>query len=280
MKSCEPFINQNSNYYNYTPSLIGKNTFFYPIALGNFYYEAGYQLSRDSFDSFLLIYIKSGVLNGTANGQQFWGNADCFVLLDCYKPHSYCAPRDCECLWLHFDGPVARAFFELLVQRFGNVFVASDGFNAYSHMRKLYEIFHQSMPLREAELSKLINDTLTCLLLASPIKKDLALSFDEVLSYMNEHYKEEITIDTLAEIAHLSPYHFIRCFKKETGFTPHEYLVLTRLQAAKYLLKATNMSIKDICYSCGFSSECIFCTAFKKHTTLTPSAYRGKGLSS
>lgn len=280
MKSCEPFINQKSNYYNYTPSLIGKSTFFYPIALGNFYYEAGYKLARDSFDSFLLIYIKSGILSGTANNQPFSGNSGCFVLIDCYKPHKYSTPQDCECLWLHFDGPCARGFFDLLMQHFGNVFIASDGFNAYSHMRKLYEIFHESRPLREAELSKLINDILTCLILSSPIKKDLDLSFDEVLSYMNEHYKEDVSINTLSKIAHLSPYHFIRCFKKETGFTPHEYLILTRLQAAKYLLKATNMPIKDICFSCGFSSESVFCTAFKKHTAVSPTAYRGKGRSS
>lgn len=280
LKSCEPFINQKSNYYSYIPSLVGKSTFFYPIALGHFFYEAGYQLSRDSFDSFLLLYIKSGAIAGEANGQSFFANDDHFVLIDCYKPHSYYATGNCECLWLHFDGPVARSFFDLLIQRFGTVFLSSEGFHAYTKLHTLYEIFQNSKPLREPELSMLINDALTILMLSSPIKKDPVLGFDEILSYINEHYKEDISIDILAQIAHLSPYYFIRCFKKETGFAPHEYLVLTRIQAAKYLLKATNLSIKDICFDCGFTNESIFCTAFKKHVTLTPSEYRDKGLSS
>ena len=85
---------------------------------------------------------------------------------------------------------------------------------------------------------------------------------------------EDITIKDLAERALLSPYHFIRTFKKQVGFTPHEYLVNTRINTARYLLKNTSMSTKDICFHCGFSSESVFCNAFKKNTTMTPSEYR------
>ena len=68
--------------------------------------------------------------------------------------------------------------------------------------------------------------------------------------------------------------YFSRLFKKETGYSPHEYVIQARVNAAKYFLQSARLSQKDICYSCGFSSESSFCTTFKKATGLTPSQYR------
>ena len=61
----------------------------------------------------------------------------------------------------------------------------------------------------------------------------------------------------------LSQYHFIRMFKSYTSCTPHEYIVNIRISAAKYMLKNTGLSVKDIGLDAGFPSECLFCTAFK-----------------
>jgi AraC-like DNA-binding protein len=266
-----------SNYYNYTPSLIGKDTFFYPIAIGRFIYEPNYHQMRSSFDSFLLLYIQSGSLHFCIDAQSFTAEADSFVLIDCYRPHEYFTDNVCECLWLHFDGVVARSYYNLITEKMGNCFFSPDGFSAYSHIQKLYEIFENSMPIREAELSKLISDTLTVFLLHSSNQDSRNTSvFDEIRSYINEAYAKDITVELLAQMAHLSPYYFIRCFKKETGFTPHEYLLQTRIGAAKYMLLNTTLPVKDICFACGFSCESIFCTAFKKMVGMSPSQYRAK----
>ena len=89
-----------------------------------------------------------------------------------------------------------------------------------------------------------------------PIKKiDSTDIIETVISYINEHFKEDLPDKVLASAAGLSSYHFIRVFKRETGFTPHEYVINTRLSNARYLLRNTAMSVKDICFSCGFSSE-------------------------
>ena len=47
---------------------------------------------------------------------------------------------------------------------------------------------------------------------------------EEIIAYINEHFAEKFSVEELAAKAGLSQYHFIRVFKKETGFTPHEYL--------------------------------------------------------
>ena len=57
MISYETHILPNSDYYVYTPSTLAKKLFFYPICIGSFRYESGYRLARDSYDSFLMMYI-------------------------------------------------------------------------------------------------------------------------------------------------------------------------------------------------------------------------------
>ena len=60
MISYETHILPNSDYYVYTPSTLAKKLFFYPICIGSFRYESGYRLARDSYDSFLIMYILKG----------------------------------------------------------------------------------------------------------------------------------------------------------------------------------------------------------------------------
>ena len=101
-----------------------------------------------------------------------------------------------------------------------------------------------------------------------------SIGMENVISYINEHFTGKITIQTLAEQAMLSQYHFIRMFKSYTSFTPHEYIVNIRISAAKYMLKNTSLSVKDIGLDAGFPSESAFCTAFKKKMGITPTEYR------
>ena len=275
MKSLEPHIAPSSEYFQYTPSLTAQNTFFYPICTGNFLYESGYELRRNSFDSFLLMYISHGSLSLRTQDNTCQVTSGQFILLDCYAPHEYSTSCGCESLWLHFDGRQARSYYELIHSHLGNVFALQESTPIIHTMESIYHAFSTGRTIREALLSKQITDILTQLLLSTPVDTDKASdSMADITSYINEHFAEDITIKDLAERALLSPYHFIRTFKKQVGFTPHEYLVNTRINTARYLLKNTSMSTKDICFHCGFSSESVFCNAFKKNTTMTPSEYR------
>lgn len=279
MKSQEKFITPSSDYYNYAPSVDAQHTFFYPISTGHFTYEPGYSQQRNSFDSFLLMYIQNGKLEVTFNGQMQIVRKGNFVLLDCYSPHGYQTNNGWECIWIHFDGPVSRSYYEMVVSRLGNIFNIDNPLPALTKMTQIYDTFSEGKTIREAMLSKQICDILTSFLLFTPLQSrssSTSVSMEKVVTYINEHFKEELSIEYLATIAGLSPYHFIRMFKKEIGFTPHEYLLNTRLSNAKYMLKNSTMSIKDICYNTGFSSESVFCTSFKKNVGSTPVAYRNE----
>ncbi len=278
MKSCEKFVSPKSEYYVYSPSLNGQSMFFYPLCTGRFIYEGGYYLRRDSYDSFLLMYIKSGSLTLEYAGGTIPVPSDRFVLLDCYQPHSYYSETGWESVWCHFDGPVARAFYQNAVSRLGNVFSLTDPYPAVRKLTAVFNLFHEKKIIHEALVSKYLTDILTGFLLYSPAKisaADASASTEKVISYIHEHFSEGIRNEKLAALAGLSPCHFIRVFKRETGFTPHEYIVNVRLNTAKYLLKNSGLSVKSICFESGFFRESIFCSAFKKKLGMTPAQYRG-----
>ena len=107
MKSYEELVDGKSEYFVSLPSLNAREMFFYPLYTGHFYYKKGYLLHRDSYDSFLLMYVKQGAMLVTANRQPLPAPEGSFVFLDCYAPHSYQALQDTETLWCHFDGPTA-----------------------------------------------------------------------------------------------------------------------------------------------------------------------------
>lgn len=96
----------------------------------------------------------------------------------------------------------------------------------------------------------------------------------KAIEYLNDNFNQRLSNSELLAIANLSPYYFIRLFKKETGKTPHEYLVHLKIEKAKELLTLSRYSITEIYFLCGFSEHSHFSKAFKKHTGVTPINYR------
>lgn len=277
MKSCETLVAPESDYYIYSPSRLALDMFLYPMQCGLFSYMPGYSLTRESFDSFLLMYIKKGEMSLTFENNTWHAKAGQFVLLDCYKLHSYSTSTGCKCIWCHFDGITARAYYQNVVSRLGNVFSMPDTYPVLNKMTAILKIFSEAVLVQEPLLSKYLTDILTEFLLYTPLNiysRNYTNMAEETISYINNHFREDITIEKLAGRIGLSQYHFIRTFKSETGFTPHEYLVNTRIATAKYLLKTTQLPVKEICFATGFSSENIFCSAFKRHQGMTPLQYR------
>lgn len=277
MKSCEEFVAPESEYFVYAPSKSAQKMFFYPLQCGRFIYKAGYRLHREAYDSFLLIYITEGKLDLTLENRRVCAGAGSFILLDCYQRHAYSCDSGCECCWCHFDGVAARDWYDAVAARLGNVFSAPDFHAAHAGLTAIYDTFALGRPVREPLMSKYLTDILTCFLLypSSDVGSPGSAGITErIVAYINEHYTENITVEALARLAGLSPYHFIRVFKGETGFTPHEYILHTRISAAKYLLKNSRMSVKDICFRTGFSCESVFCSAFKRRLGVTPTRYR------
>ncbi len=94
--------------------------------------------------------------------------------------------------------------------------------------------------------------------------------------YIEDHYDKDISLDDVSRVVNISPYYFSKVFKEESGLNFIEYLTNIRIDKAKELLETTNLSIKEICVSCGYTDPNYFSRSFKKNVGVTPTEYKEK----
>jgi AraC-like DNA-binding protein len=90
----------------------------------------------------------------------------------------------------------------------------------------------------------------------------------------DRRYAERLDVDALARAAGLSRAHFSREFRRTFGESPHAYLLTRRLERAAALLRGTDHSVADICFSVGLQSVGSFTTSFTRTFGMSPTAYR------
>lgn len=91
---------------------------------------------------------------------------------------------------------------------------------------------------------------------------------------MHAQLEQDLSLKEIAAASYLSPFHFVRVFKKLTGTTPHAYLASIRTSRAQLLLTDPNLSVTEISSKVGYSSPSHFTKAFRQATGLTPRAFR------
>lgn len=92
------------------------------------------------------------------------------------------------------------------------------------------------------------------------------------IAFMEEHVEDQLSLEDTAEAVSLSPYHFLRLFKKSTGISPHKYMTNLKVSRARRCLQS-GLNAVDIAYSLGFYDQSHFIRIFKNCTGLTPGAY-------
>jgi AraC-like DNA-binding protein len=93
---------------------------------------------------------------------------------------------------------------------------------------------------------------------------------------VDARYAEALTVDDLARAAGLSRAHFSRQFRDAFGESPHAYLLTRRLERAAALLRTTDRSVADVCFSVGLRSVGSFTTSFTRTFGESPTAYRAR----
>ena len=94
------------------------------------------------------------------------------------------------------------------------------------------------------------------------------------LEQLKKSYTEEISLEDVAGKLSVTPQYLSKLFKEDTGFTFKEYLTELRIEESKNLLKAGELSIKDICFKVGYNDTSYFIRAFKKFEGITPKDYQ------
>ena len=94
------------------------------------------------------------------------------------------------------------------------------------------------------------------------------------MGYINTHFREELSLDDVAEFAGFSRYYFSRSFKKQTGYSFKDYLCQKRLQVAMDLLIRSNIPMREVAIESGFGSVATFNRVFREKKGCTPTQYR------
>jgi AraC family transcriptional regulator len=95
-----------------------------------------------------------------------------------------------------------------------------------------------------------------------------------VLEFIDSNISEELNLKEISNVSGLSPFYFLRCFKESMNVTPHQYIVKTRIERAKLMLRSNEIPISEISLNCGFLCQSHFTNAFRKFTNTTPLKYR------
>lgn len=106
--------------------------------------------------------------------------------------------------------------------------------------------------------------------LNSPIHQKIT----EIAGYIGDHYSEDLSLASMAQTFHISPYYLSRTFKAVTGFTLTEYVHSVRIRQAQKLLKETRLSVTEISSRIGFDNVSHFGKIFKKIAQQSPREYR------
>ena len=106
--------------------------------------------------------------------------------------------------------------------------------------------------------------------------RDYAMASGD-LDYIEAHLGEDTSLRQLAELVRLSPDHFAALFRQSIGLPPHRYVLERRIVRAKELLAGDRLTLAEIGYALGYTSQPHFITMFRKLTGMTPGAYRKVG---
>ena len=95
------------------------------------------------------------------------------------------------------------------------------------------------------------------------------------IEYIHRHFREDLDVDALAQMEHMSCTAFRIAFKKHTGVSPNEYIISQRISAACHLLAHSNMSISAVAADVGYRDQYYFSRIFKQKVGISPLKYRG-----
>lgn len=277
MQSRETGLLEQSEYFFHTPTSLAKSLLFYVEICGHFYSDSNYRVNRETFGNFLLLHVMDGALRIQTEDTEAivpQGNA---ALIDCHRWHAYDTPVYCEFTYVHFDGSNTQALYNHIIQSQGNVFNVDERSTLPHYMRLLLSNSRNSKMVSEISFSQIIYSLLSDIISApqhESLSGEKAQVTETALDYIHTHLSEQISLDDIASHVGLSTYHFARLFKRATGSSPHEYIILSRIDNAKYLLRTTSDSVSQIAFQVGYTSESNFITSFNSRVGMPPGKFR------
>jgi AraC family transcriptional regulator of arabinose operon len=250
------------------------------LLAGHYIRGQGYGRKRPGgTDDWLLIMTLEGKGRiGTDKGDLF-ALPNTLFLIGPGATHDYGTAKDAdvwEILWVHFHPPTSWMEMLRWPAAATNVFFLSSD-KPTEIDNQFREVLQQSMvsgPLRSAfAMNALERLLLLCQTAQSPQSELLDERVKIAIDYMHGHLGEQVSLDGLSRLVHLSPSRFSHLFRQSTGLPPGQFLTIQRLQRAQTLLKRTTLGVAEIAAEVGMDPF-YFSLRLKKETGKSPREYR------
>ena len=234
-----------------------------------------------SHDFFELVYCEDGHIINKINGNEFDFTKGDFLLLSPMDFHSETVIECASTVQIHFDATLLDS--DLINQLFkkDSVFLYSFDDKTTNQLASLMHLLLDEYSSDNSNKNECILALFRCIILYffraaqfTPEKETPDSPMQQALIYMHSHFRDDLTLAAVAKISGMSRSYFCDKFKQSTGESFCDYLNKLKVNYAKKLLKATDLSVTDICFMCGFNSSSNFLRVFHKLSSMSPSAYR------
>ena len=105
-------------------------------------------------------------------------------------------------------------------------------------------------------------------------REELWRRLNRARDFIRARFEAPLSLEEVATVACLSPFHFLRAYKSAFGTSPHGFMTACRVKRAKFLLERTDMAVKEICLSVGFESLGTFSSWFRRYTGVSTREWR------
>lgn len=221
--------------------------------------------------SYLLIYTVKGAGRLEAFEKMHPLLENSIAIIPAKTPMKYYTDSDVkvwEFYWLNLSGERVLAILDNLI---------ADKKEVIRAMPPLEGIFSELVKeaLSETERSEMLNTLLEKMISKAVFNRSRKKSTaDDLLEYLSTNYRSHINLESISERFYLSKNQIIRIIRRQTGYSPHEYLTRIRLTKACELLEYTRTPISEIGRCVGYENKSHFSAAFRKLYGITPAEYR------
>jgi AraC family transcriptional regulator len=267
-----------SEYFFHTPSPVARDLFHYMNVCGHIYCGADYKISRETYNDYLLMYVTEGRLDVINEGEAYQVFPQQAILMNCHAPHVYGSISDTEFWYVHFDGGNSDKMYQYIKKNIGIICTTNNDKQILEPLKVLVSRCKYNTRISDIEVANLLYTILCNIIALKADNEGQECGGNQVVKYavdyIDMHYASDLSLTGLAEKFNLSPWYFSRLFKQHTQQSPHDYIISTRLDKAKYILCNTDMPISEIAYTVGYSSDTGFINAFSKRIGISPRKFR------
>ena len=254
-----------------------RECYFYPQLFCYMSSGKKYYTRRKDYDSYEILYTYEGRGELRYCDKTYSLTAGDGVLINCNLPHEYHTVGE---KWvhsdLHFNGPACEALYREYAREGDVLFheAADDRYQAL--LERALEAWSQVRICRILAVSTVIGEILLHLIRrkAGPRATEDSMGIARLVDYIQNHYREAMTLETMAGYLRVSTSHLSHEFRRQCGMAPIEYLLYIRVENARQMLALTDRPIYEIAEQMGFSDVNNFTRQFKKRTGMTPRDYR------